>query len=262
MGKILVITSGKGGVGKTTAVANIGVALARMGRRVVVVDADIGLRNLDMVLGLENRIVFDIVDVVEGRVPPEKALVKDKRGYPLWLLPAAQTRDKTAVSPEQMKEVAEHLAQKFDYVLIDSPAGIEHGFRTAVTPAQTSLIITTPDVSAVRDADRVIGLLESMEKDQIHLVVNRIRADMVQRGEMLGVEDIVDILKIPLIGVVPEDERMVDYTNRGEPVVLVQNSPAGRGFQNVARRLEGEKVPFDELERSRRGFLSRIFGGR
>jgi len=259
MARIIVVTSGKGGVGKTTVTANIGTALAMLGKRVLAIDTDIGLRNLDMILGLENRIVYDIVDVVEGNVPPEKAFVKDKRGLPLYLLPAAQTKTKEAVKPEQLQEIVEVIESEFDYILLDSPAGIESGFKTAATPAKEALVVVNPEVSSVRDADRIIGLLEAMEKEDIKLVINRIRLHQVKKGEMLSVEDVEEILHIPKIGIIPDEEKMVDYTNKGEPIVFEEESPAGRALMNLAKRLEGFDIPFNELE-ERRGFFSRLFG--
>ncbi|HHY68618.1 MAG TPA: septum site-determining protein MinD [Bacillota bacterium] len=248
MSEAIVITSGKGGVGKTTACANLGVALASMGYKVVLVDADIGLRNLDVVLGLENRIVYDLVDVVEGSCRLRQALIKDKRIDGLFLLPAAQTRDKTAVNPEQMEELIERLKEDHDYVLVDSPAGIEQGFRNAISGTDRALIVTTPEVSAVRDADRIIGMLESLELSDPALIVNRIKPKMVAKGDMMDISDIMDILAISLIGVVPEDEYIVISTNRGEPAALAaNNSKAGQAFRNIARRISGEDVPFMDL---------------
>lgn len=260
MAKVIVVTSGKGGVGKTTITANLASALSSMGRRVLTIDADIGLRNLDMILGLENRIVYDVVDVVEGTIEPEKAFVKDKRSESLYLLPAAQTKNKDAVNGEQLTAVVDKVKGNFDYILIDSPAGIESGFRTAAAPADSALVVVNPEVSSVRDADRVVGLLESMGKQGLKLIINRIRAHQVKKGEMLSVEDIEDVLRINKIGIVPDEEKMVDYTNKGEPIVLSGNSDAGDALINVARRLEGEDVPFTELE-EKKGFLSRLLGG-
>jgi len=245
MGKVIVVTSGKGGVGKTTAVANIGTALAFMEQKVALVDADIGLRNLDVVLGLENRIVYDIVDVVEGRAKLKQALIRDKRFPTLYLLPAAQTRDKEAVSPEDMVRLCNNLKEEFDFIIIDSPAGIERGFKNAVTPADMAIIVTTPEVSAVRDADRVIGLLEAMEKSDSRLIVNRVRSKLVDRGDMLSVEDVLEILSIDLIGVIPEDEHIIISTNRGEPIVSNNSAPAGKSFMDIARRILGEDVPMN-----------------
>jgi septum site-determining protein MinD len=245
MGKVIVVTSGKGGVGKTTTVANIGTALAFMEQKVALVDADIGLRNLDVVLGLENRIVYDIVDVVEGRAKLKQALIRDKRFPTLYLLPAAQTRDKEAVSPEDMVKLCNNLKEEFDFIIIDSPAGIERGFKNAVTPADMAIIVTTPEVSAVRDADRVIGLLEAMEKSDSRLIVNRVRSKLVDRGDMLSVEDVLEILSIDLIGVIPEDEHIIISTNRGEPIVSNNSAPAGKSFMDIARRILGEDVPMN-----------------
>ncbi len=259
MGETLVVTSGKGGVGKTTAVANIGTALAARGYCVALVDADIGLRNLDVVLGLENRIVYDLVDVVDGFCRLKQALIKDKRNEGLYLLPAAQTKDKTAVNPEQMKQICDQLkeinvaeqaggAKYFDYIIVDSPAGIEQGFRNAVSGADRAFIITTPEVSAVRDADRIIGLLEAEDLPDSQLIINRIRPGMVRSGDMMDIEDIVDILAVTLLGVVPEDDAIVVATNRGEPVVNDSDSKASQAFENMARRIIGEEVPLMNLE--------------
>jgi septum site-determining protein MinD len=259
MARVIVVTSGKGGVGKSTISANVGIALSSMGKSVLTIDADIGLRNLDMILGLENRIVYDIVDVVEKRVSARKAFVKDKRGSSLCLLPAAQTKNKDAVSPEQLTGVVEEVHEDFDYIIIDSPAGIEGGFRTAAAPASEAFVVTNPEVSSVRDADRIIGLLESMGGKDIRLIVNRIRYSQVKKGEMLSVEDVEDILHIQKIGIIPEEVKMVDYTNKGEPIVLSDNSAAAKAFMNVAKRLEGFDIPFTELE-EKRGILNWLFG--
>ena len=254
--KIITITSGKGGVGKTTATANISVALAMRGQRVVAIDADIGLRNLDVVMGLENRIVYDLVDVVEGRCRLRHAMVRDKRLPELYLLPAAQTRDKTAVQPEQMVQVSKELRPDFDFILVDSPAGIEQGFRNAIAPADEAVIVTTPEVSAVRDADRIIGLIEAAEKERMQLVINRLRPDMVRREDMLSIDDVLDVLAIDLLGVVPEDEQIIVGTNKGRPVALENHSRAGQAFNNVARRLMGEEVPLMDLEKE--SLLNRV----
>lgn len=256
-GKIITVTSGKGGVGKTTAAANLGCALALEGKRVVCIDADIGLRNLDVIMGLENRIVYDLVDVVEGRCKLRQAMIKDKRVPDLYLIPAAQVRDKTAVSPQDMVRVCDELRPDFDWILIDSPAGIERGFRNAIQPADQIIIVTNPEVSAVRDADRIIGLIEAEEKGPGQLIINRIKMDMVRRGEMLGQDDILDVLAIRLIGMIPEDDAVITASNQGIPVVLDEGSLAGNAFRNVARRLEGREVPFDTLER-KDGFMRRI----
>lgn len=248
--RVITITSGKGGVGKTTATANLAVALAMLGKKVACIDADIGLRNLDVVLGLENRIVYDIVDVVEGRAKLRQAMIRDKRlQEDLYLIPAAQTRDKTAVSPSDMVRVCDELKPLVDYILIDSPAGIERGFRNALAPADEVVIITNPEVSSVRDADRIIGLIEAEGKGPGKLVINRVKPDMVKRGDMLSPEDVIDILAIKLIGLVPEDELILVSTNQGSPAALTPDkSKAGKAFQNIARRLLGEDIPFMELD--------------
>jgi len=251
MGKTIVITSGKGGVGKTTATANIGMALALQGKKVVLLDADIGLRNLDVVMGLENRIVYDIVDVVEERCRVDQALIKDKRHKNIMLMPAAQTRDKTAVKKEQMEKLTKELIEEFDYVLIDSPAGIEQGFQNAIVGADEAIIVTTPEVSAVRDADRIIGMLESQGISDPQVIINRIRQDMVRRGDMMNVDDIIEILAIHLVGIVPDDEEIIISTNRGEPVVLYDKSRTGEAFRDIARRLEGEELPLKDFGRER-----------
>jgi len=245
--KVITITSGKGGVGKTTATANLGVALALSGQRVVVVDADIGLRNLDVVMGLENRIVYDIVDVTEGYCRLRQALIKDKRVSELYLLAAAQTRDKTAVSPEDMVQLCDRMRDDFDFILVDSPAGIEQGFRNAIAPADEVLIITTPEVAAVRDADRIIGLVEAEEKGPASLIINRLRPEMVRYGDMLTTADVIEVLAIDLIGIVPEDKAIIVSINRGVPIVLDDRAPAGLAFRNIARRLLGEEVPFLDI---------------
>ena len=248
MSRIIVITSGKGGVGKTTCTANLGMALAQQGRQVAVIDADFGLRNLDLLLGLENRIVYTAVEVLSGECRLEQAIVRDKRQPRLSLLPAAQNRLKEAVTPQQMQELIDMLIPKYEYILIDSPAGIEQGFQNAIAPAQEALIITTPEISAVRDADRVIGLLEAHNVKNIHLIVNRIKPQMVQADEMMSVQDVEEILAIPLMGIIPDDEKVIVSTNRGEPLVLTENpSQAGLEFNNIARRLDGEKVDFIDL---------------
>jgi septum site-determining protein MinD len=259
MTRVITITSGKGGVGKTTTTANLGTALAAQGAKVAVVDADIGLRNLDVVMGLENRIVYDLVDVIEGRCRLRQALIKDKRFPDLCLLPAAQTRDKDAVSADDMVALTNQLRAEFDYVFVDSPAGIEAGFRNAIAGADEVLIVTTPEVSAVRDADRIIGLVEAFEKGHPRLVLNRIKPRMVSRGEMMSIEDVLQILAVELIGVVPDDETIITATNRGEVAVLDRVSRAGRSFSDIARRLAGEEVPFPALE-EHPGLMERLFG--
>ena len=258
MGEVIVITSGKGGVGKTTTTANIGTGLAKLGKKVLLVDTDIGLRNLDVVLGLENRIVYNLVDVVEGNCRAKQAMIKDKRYETLFLLPAAQTRDKTSVTPEQMKALAADLKEEFDFVIMDCPAGIEQGFKNAIAGADRALVVTTPEVSAVRDADRIIGLLEANEMKKTHLVVNRLRQDMVKRGDMMSAEDVVEILAVELIGVVPDDEHIVVATNNGEPLAG-DETLAGRAYMNICHRLMGEDVPFLDLE-SKKGLLNMLGG--
>ena len=263
-GKVITVTSGKGGVGKTTTTSNLGVALARNNQKVVMIDADIGLRNLDIVMGLENRIVFDLVDIVEGRCKPRQAMIRHKLFPELYLIPAAQTRDKTAVSPADMIQLTDMLRDDFDYILIDSPAGIERGFRNAIAPADEVLIVTNPEVSAVRDADRVIGLLETENKAPGRLILNRVNAEMVRRGEMLSPDDVTDLLAIQLIGIVPEDNTVVPSSNSGIPVTLNENSRAGMAYRNIARRLMGEKVPFMQLSEPGGLFkrLSRLFSSK
>ena len=242
-GTVITITSGKGGVGKTTTTANIGAALALLGKRVVVIDGDIGLRNLDIVMGLENRIVYDVVDYIEGRCRLRQAMIRDKRAPELYLLPTAQTRDKTAVSPEQMIQVCDELRKEFDFVVIDSPAGIEQGFQNALAPANKVLVVTNPEVSSVRDADRVIGLVESKEKGPAEIIINRLVAARVKRQEMLSMQDIIDVLSTDIIGIVPEDEAILSSSNRGTPVVFNGTSPAAKAYTDIARRLTGEKIP-------------------
>ncbi|MDO4793046.1 MAG: septum site-determining protein MinD [Filifactor alocis] len=259
MSEVIVITSGKGGVGKTTTTANLGTALSLKDKRVVIVDADIGLRNLDVVMGLENRIVYDLVDVVEGRCKLRQALIKDKRFENLYLVPAAQTRDKDAVNPEQMRSLCEELRKDFDYILIDCPAGIENGFKNAIAGADRALIVTTPEVSAVRDADRIIGLLDAHSINDHRLVINRFKSNMVQRGDMMDIDDILEILAIDLIGVVPEDEKIVVSTNTGEPAANDPTSMAGKAYCNIARRVMGEEVEIMNLN-TNESFLSKVFG--
>ena len=247
MSEVIVITSGKGGVGKTTTTANIGTGLAKEGKNVIMIDTDIGLRNLDVVMGLENRIVYNLVDVVEGNCRIKQAMIKDKRYPNLFLLPSAQTRDKTSVTPEQMKNLVEELRADFDYIILDCPAGIEQGFKNAIAGADRAIIVTTPEVSAIRDADRIIGLLQANDLKRIDLVVNRIRMDMVKRGDMMSVDDVLDILAIDLIGVVPDDESIVVATNEGEPLVGT-DTDAGKAYMNICKRLMGEDVPFMEFD--------------
>ncbi len=253
----IVLTSGKGGVGKTTTTANLGAALAKRGKSVILVDADIGLRNLDLVLGLEKRIVFDVVEVAEGRCQLRQALIKDKRFEALSILPAAQTRDKDAISEAQFASIIDQAAELADFVLIDCPAGIEAGFRNAVAGAKEAIIVTTPEVSAIRDADRVVGKL-SDKKLPTRLIVNRLRPEMVRTGDMLSVDDVCEILSIELLGIVPDDEEVIDTTNRGEPIVLDETARLRVIYDKIARRLDGEIVPFTNFDSQ--GFFGRLFG--
>lgn len=249
MGEVIVVTSGKGGVGKTTTTGNIGIGLTLQGKKVALIDGDIGLRNLDIILGLENRIVYDLVDVVEKKCKLQQALIRDKRFEGLYLLPAAQTRDKNAVSPENMKEVCEELKKDFDFVIIDCPAGIEQGFKNAIVAIDRAIIVTNPEVSAVRDADRVVALLESELVKDIKLVINRIKPEMVEKGDMMSVEDVKEILAIDIIGIVPEDQQIIVASNKGEPSALEGISAAGKAYRNIAKRILGEEVAFDEIEK-------------
>ena len=247
-GRVIVITSGKGGVGKTTTSANIGTALAKLGNKVVLIDTDIGLRNLDLLLGLENRIVYTIVDVVEGRCKLKQALVKDKKNPNLSLLAAAQTRDKTSVTAEKLKDICEELQKKNDFILVDCPAGIEQGFQNAIAGASEAIVVTTPEMSAVRDADRIIGLLESKEEIKSYkLLINRVRPQLIEQNDMMSVDDVVEILSCDLIGVIPEDTGIITSTNKGEPIVNDEEALAGKAYRNVAHRIMGEDVPLLDL---------------
>ena len=245
--RVITITSGKGGVGKTTTTANLGTALAMQGKKVAVVDGDIGLRNLDAVMGLENRIVYDLVDVVEGQCRLRQALIKDKRLPEFFLLPAAQTRDKNAVNSVQMEQLCQQLRQEFDFVIIDSPAGIEQGFRNAIVGADEIIIVANPEMASVRDADRIIGLVEAAGKPEPRLILNRLRPEMVKRGDMMDVADVLEVLGIDLLGIIPEDEMIIVATNKGEPAVYDKRSRAGRSFLNAAQRIMGEAIPLDEV---------------
>lgn len=258
MGEVIVITSGKGGVGKTTTTANIGTGLAQLEKKVILIDTDIGLRNLDVVMGLENRIVYNLVDVIEGNCRLKQAIIRDRRYPNLYLIPSAQTKDKTAVNPEQMKKLTETLKEEFDYILLDCPAGIEQGFLNAIAGATRAIVVTTPEVSAIRDADRVIGLLESAEMENIQLIINRIRIDMVRRGDMMSMEDVKEILAVELLGIVPDDEEIVISTNRGEPLTG-GDSPAGIAYSNICKRLLGYEVPFLTFE-NKTGLLAKVSG--
>lgn len=248
--RVITITSGKGGVGKTTTTANLGTALAMQGKKVVVLDGDIGLRNLDAVLGLENRIVYDLVDVVEGQCRLRQALIKDKRQPELYLLPAAQTRDKNAVNSMQMEQLCQQLRQEFEFVIIDSPAGIEQGFRNAIVGADEIIIVANPEMASVRDADRIIGLVEAAGKPEPRLILNRLRAEMVKRGDMMAVADVLEVLSIDLLGVIPEDEAIIVATNRGEPAVYDKRTRSGRSFMHAAQRVLGEEVPLEDVVES------------
>ena len=254
-GRVIVITSGKGGVGKTTTSANIGTALAKADKKVVLIDTDIGLRNLDLLLGLENRIVYTIVDVVEERCKLKQALVKDKKNPNSSLLAAAQTRDKSALSQENLKNICEELKEEFDYILIDCPAGIEQGFKNAIVGADRAIVVTNAEISSIRDADRIIGLLEAREEIQSYkLLLNRVRPNLVQTNDMMSTEDVVDILSCELIGIIPEDTGIITSTNKGEPIVNDEKALAGKAYQNVARRIMGEEVEFLNLEAKEKAF--------
>ena len=265
MSRIIVVTSGKGGVGKTTVSSNLGAALAKLNNKVALVDADFGLRNLDLLLGLEERVVYTAIDILAGECRLAQALVKHKSLNGLVLLPAAQNRNKESVSPDQMKKIIDALAKGYDYIIVDSPAGIELGFRNAIVAAKEALIVTTPEVAAVRDADRVIGLLEAEGVNNIHLIVNRVKPKMVQDNKMMSVEDVLELLGVPLIGVIPDDEKVIVATNKGEPLVINESeSIPGMTFLNIAKRLAGEKVPFIDLMNLNENLISRlrrIFGG-
>ena len=260
MGEAIVITSGKGGVGKTTTSANIGTALALQGKKVCLVDTDIGLRNLDVVMGLENRIIYDLVDVVEGRCKVHQALVKDKRFEDLlYLLPAAQTTDKSAVTPEQMKVLIDNLKQDYDYIIIDCPAGIEQGYKNAVAGADKAIVVTTPEVSAVRDADRIIGLLEKEKSvEPPKLVINRIRNHLMKNGDMLDVDEVTAHLSIELIGIVVDDDEVIKASNHGEPIALNPNNKASIAYRNIARRILGESIPLQALEDNQKGVFTKL----
>ena len=256
MGEVIVITSGKGGVGKTTTTANIGAGLSTFDKKVVVIDTDLGLRNLDVVMGLENLVVYNLVDVIEGSCRLKQALIRDKRYENLYLLPSAQTMDKSAISPGQMKKLTSELKEEFDYILLDCPAGIEQGFQNAIAGADRAIVVTTPEVSAIRDADRIIGLLEQNHLHKIDLVINRIRMDMVKRGDMMSVDDVTEILSVPLIGALPDDEQVVIGTNQGEPVVGL-DAKAGKAYLNICKRILGIEVPFLDLDTGN-GFFSKL----
>lgn len=261
MGKAIVITSGKGGVGKTTTTANLGTALALLGKRVCLVDLDIGLRNLDVILGLDNRIIYNIVDVAQGTAKLHQALIKDKRfDDKLYLLPAAQNTDKSALEPEEVKAIVEELKPDFDYILLDCPAGIEQGFMNAVAGADEAIVVSTPEISSVRDADRVVGLLEQKElTEPPMLVISRIRRHMMNDGDMMDVDEITHHLSIKLIGIVFDDDEVILYSNKGEPIVLNEKNPASQGYRNIARRLEGETVPLMTIRETEKGGFMKKF---
>ncbi|AWZ48835.1 septum site-determining protein MinD [Hathewaya limosa] len=262
MGEVIVITSGKGGVGKTTTTANLGTALASLNKKVVVVDGDTGLRNLDVLMGLENRIVFTLLDVIENKCALRKALIKDKRFDNLYLLPTAQCRDKDDIKSEEMLKIIEELKKDFEYVLIDCPAGIEQGFENAVAGADRAVVVVNPEITSVRDADRVIGKLDGKGVNNHAVIVNRLNYEMTKNGDMLGVDDIIECLAVKLIGVVPEDKCVTISTNKGEPIVLDEGANAGVAFKNIAKRICGEEVPFQNFETETTSFwgaLKKIF---
>jgi septum site-determining protein MinD len=261
-GTVITITSGKGGVGKTTIAANLSLGLALKGKETVVIDMDIGLRNLDMILGLENRIVYDIINVMENKVKLSQALIRDKRTNNLHFLPASQTKDKTFIKIDRFLEIMEDLKQKFEYIIIDSPAGIESGFKISMLPADKIIVVATPEVSSIRDADRIIGLLEANEKKDISLIINRISHQLTKKGDMLSKDDVVQVLSVPLLGIVPENKDILTYANKGEPSILHQNSITGRAFNNITRRILGEDVELMEIKEEKRFLkLLNIFKG-
>ncbi|HEX6595159.1 MAG TPA: septum site-determining protein MinD [Bacillota bacterium] len=264
MGEAIVITSGKGGVGKTTTTANIGTSLALMDKKVCLIDTDIGLRNLDVIMGLENRIIYDIVDVIEERCKLHQALIKDKRFDELVLLPAAQTSDKSAITREGMQTIVSELKQDYEYIIIDCPAGIEQGFQNAIAGADQAIVVTTPEISSVRDADRIIGLLEQEEMESPSLIINRIRNHMMKNGDMLDIDEIVHILSIDLIGIVRDDDEVIKAANKGEPVAFQPKTSASISYRNIARRILGETVPLQSLENQTGMFqkLKKFFGMR
>ena len=266
MGEIITITSGKGGVGKSTTTANIATALAMSGNRVVAIDFDIGLRNLDMILGLENRIVYDVVDVMEGNCKLSQAIIKDKRVDNLHFIPASQTKDKNILNKEKVQKLLTQLKEEFEYIFIDSPAGIESGFEHSIFLADRAIIVTTPEVSSIRDADRVIGIIdaksqEAMDGEEVekYIIINRLKTELVQKGDMMSIDDVLGILSLPLIGIVPDAEEIVASTNIGEPIVHNQKSLAGEAFRRVANRLKGEEIPFLDLT-SNKGFFAKLKG--
>ncbi len=267
MGEVITITSGKGGVGKSTLSANLAVGLAERGKKVVAVDFDIGLRNLDMILGLENRIVYDVIDVMEDRCNLSQALINDKRSKNLYFLPASQTSDKDVLDKEKVKKLIDSLKEEFDFIILDSPAGIESGFEHSIFLADRAIVVTTPDVSAVRDADRVIGIIDAKSQkakdgNEVlkHVVINRLKPEMVESGSMLSIEDVLSILALPLIGIIPDDEGIITSTNDGEPIYYSQNSQAGEAYRRITKRVLGEEVSFMEIKPEKKGFFKRLFG--
>ncbi|MBO5260945.1 MAG: septum site-determining protein MinD [Coprococcus sp.] len=258
MCEVIVVTSGKGGVGKTTTSANIGTGLAMLGNKVVMIDTDIGLRNLDVVLGLENRIVYNLIDVIEGSCRYKQALIKDRNLNNLYLLPCAQTRDKTAVTPEQIIKLVDDIREEFDYIIIDCPAGIEQGFKNAIAAADRAIIVTTPEVSAIRDADRIIGLLDAYGIEKQHLIINRIRYDMVKKGNMMSADDVVDILAVDLLGVIADDENIVISTNKGEPVINT-NTLSGQSYMSICKKIIDDSVDVFDYYNAKSHFIRSIF---
>jgi septum site-determining protein MinD len=266
MGQIITVTSGKGGVGKSTTTANISSALAKNGKKVIAIDFDIGLRNLDMILGLENRIVYDVVDVMEGNCNLAQAIIKDKRIPNLHFIPASQTKDKNILNKEKVEKLLNSLKEEFDYIIVDSPAGIESGFEHSIFLADRAIVVTTPEISAVRDADRVIGIIDAKSQKAIdgqevekHIIVNRLKPELIEKGDMLSVEDVLHILSLPLIGVVPDTEEIVSSTNLGEPIIHNEKSVAGEAFRRIAKRIEGDDVPLVDLD-SNKGFFAKLKG--
>lgn len=269
MAKIIVVTSGKGGVGKTTSSAAIGTGLALKGNKTVIIDFDIGLRNLDLIMGCERRVVYDFVNVINGEANLKQTLIKDKRTENLFILPASQTRDKDALTKEGVERVLNELAKDFDFILCDSPAGIEAGAMMALYFADEAVVVTNPEVSSVRDSDRILGMLSSKSRraeqglDAIkeHLLLTRYNPERVERGEMLSVEDVKEILSIDLLGVIPESQAVLNASNSGQPVILDTDSDAGQAYLDTVDRLLGQHVPFRFLSVEKKGLLKRIFGG-
>lgn len=270
MARIIVVTSGKGGVGKTTSSAAIATGLARKGKKTVVIDFDIGLRNLDLIMGCERRVVYDFVNVIQGDATLNQALIKDKRTENLYILPASQTRDKDALTRDGVEKILNDLAEmNFDFVVCDSPAGIETGALMALYFADEAIITTNPEVSSVRDSDRILGILSSksrraengMDPIKEHLLLTRYNPGRVSRGDMLSMEDVIEILRIPLVGVIPEDQSVLRASNQGEPVILDAESDAGQAYSDMVDRLLGEDRPFRFIEEEKKGFLKRLFGG-